>query len=183
MMQFETISTARLQLRLITESKIAEILKQCPQSEAMQLLGANTDADYNKFVQRSIVGYNTFNRKMQYFQLLLPNTDTVLGECGYHSWAFEHRRAEIFYHIAQEQHKRQGFMTEALNAVLHYGFTAMDLFRIEGVIDIANTASLKLLQQNGFVQEGIMRNHYNVNGVLEDSTLFALLKTEWRGGA
>ena len=31
----------------------------------------------------------------------------------------------------------------------------------------------------GFSQEGVLKEHYNVDGVLEDSFLFALLKSEY----
>jgi len=46
----------------------------------------------------------------------------VIGWCGFHTWYTDHHRAEIGYGIYKDEFKKQGFMTEALEAVLEYGF-------------------------------------------------------------
>jgi ribosomal-protein-alanine N-acetyltransferase len=63
--------------------------------------------------------------------------------------------------------------------VLNYGFTELELHRIQALIAIENEPSLKLLLKNGFTKEGIMREDYVVNGKNEDSHCFSLLKWEW----
>ena len=50
--------------------------------------------------------------------------------------------------------KKKGLMTEALKAVLNYGFTELKLHRIEALIDAQNEPSLKLLLRYGFSKEG-----------------------------
>ena len=71
-------------------------------------------------------------------------------------------------------------MTEALKAVLGYGFSQMGLHRIEAMAAPYNTASLRLLQNMGFTFEGTLRQHYNVNGNMEDSVMYSLLKHEFK---
>jgi [ribosomal protein S5]-alanine N-acetyltransferase len=177
-MQFDYLYTPRLALRKMTSDTIAQVLSKCSKDEAMTLLGATTEQEYQKYVERSHLGYDSFYRRVLHFQLLIKDTDLVIGQCGYHSWAFEHNRAELFYYLANDEHKRQGYMTETLPTILSYGFEHMDLFRIEAVIDLANTPSLKLLEHNGFKQEAVLRKHYKVENDLHDSHLFVLLKSD-----
>ena len=70
-------------------------------------------------------------------------------------------------------------MTEALKATLEFGFTQLNLHRIEALVADWNIPSVKLLQRYGFTKEGIMREDYCVNGKNEDSDCYSLLKWEW----
>lgn len=71
-------------------------------------------------------------------------------------------------------------MTEALRAVLKYGFETMNLHRVEALIGRENAASLKLVDNFNFKQEGVLREHYVVNGIPEDSLAFSLLVHEFK---
>jgi ribosomal-protein-alanine N-acetyltransferase len=56
----------------------------------------------------------------------------------------------------------------------------MNLNRIEALVSPKNIPSLKLITNMGFSQEGILKEHYNVDGILEDSLLFGLLKKNFQ---
>jgi ribosomal-protein-alanine N-acetyltransferase len=70
-------------------------------------------------------------------------------------------------------------MGEALKHVLSYGFTQLNLHRVEALIAEENIASRKLVEKFKFTMEGIMREDYCVNGKNEDSLCYSLLKHEW----
>jgi [ribosomal protein S5]-alanine N-acetyltransferase len=70
-------------------------------------------------------------------------------------------------------------MTEAMSAILAYGFTDLDLHRIEASIDMANEASKKLLLKLGFTYEGNLRQRYAFRGRFGDQHFFGLLQDEW----
>lgn len=53
----------------------------------------------------------------------------------------------------------QGWMREALTAVLDETDTHETICRIDALCDVANPASIRLLQTLGFVQEGVLRRH------------------------
>ena len=114
-----------------------------------------------------------------YFHLLEKHTNSVIGWCGYHTWFTQHRRAEIGYVLNDDSNKGKGYMKEALPAVLKYGFEKMDLHRIEALVAPGNIPSLKLLQHTGFTHEGLLRQHYMKNSLLEDSAIFSLLCHEY----
>jgi len=50
------------------------------------------------------------------------------------------------------------------------------LERIEAFVSADNEPSLKLLQSNGFEYEGLLKKHYRVNGVTEESLLYRLIQ-------
>ena len=56
-------------------------------------------------------------------------------------------------------------MTEALKAVLAYGFTNMGLYWVEALVADYNSPSVKLLQRFGFSIEGTVREDYCVGGL------------------
>ena len=74
-----------------------------------------------------------------------------------------------------ESFARQGYMTEALGALLQHAFGDLALHRVEAACLAQNTASLKLLQRNGFQYEGVARKYLQIAGNWQDHMLFARL--------
>jgi [ribosomal protein S5]-alanine N-acetyltransferase len=105
--------------------------------------------------------------------------DRIIGSCGLHSFDEGFHRAETGY-ILHRAAWGQGIMTEALSALLTYGFTEMELHRIEAVIDDANTRSKNLLLKLGFQYEGNLRQRYVSHQGFEDEHYFGLLRGEWQ---
>jgi ribosomal-protein-alanine N-acetyltransferase len=73
----------------------------------------------------------------------------------------------------------RGYMKEALAAVLAWGFTAMELNRVEAQVHPDNKASLASLGKLGFVEEGRLREVGFWAGSHHDLMLHSLLKREW----
>ena len=102
----------------------------------------------------------------------------LIGTCTLFSLAPQCRRAEIGYALAHAAWG-QGYMDEALTALLDFGFAQMDLNRVEADIDPHNVASAKSLQRLGFRHEGNLRERWIVDGQVSDSGMYALLRREW----
>jgi ribosomal-protein-alanine N-acetyltransferase len=130
---------------------------------------------------RYAAGLSTFNRTFGWFQLLDRQTGEVLGLTGFHTLWPQHNRGELFYHINREENKRKGIMKEALPLVLDFGFWDLDLNRVEALTAKENLPSISLLTKFGFQYEGLLRQHYKVGEVHEDSLAFSLLREDWPG--
>ena len=100
-----------------------------------------------------------------------------LGTCGFHKWRKPHHCAEIGYDLTPAGWG-QGYMTEALRAVLQHGFGPMDLNRVEALIHPGNQASLRLAERLGFRREGLLRQCICQAGVYYDHWLLARLKAD-----
>ena len=103
----------------------------------------------------------------------------MLGDLGYNAFFVRDRRAEVGYHVAPEYWHR-GVMTAALSAVIAYGFSELDLNKIEAGVNTRNDRSSGLLRKLGFQLEGTLCDYRNRRGVLGDSHFFGLLRSEWR---
>ncbi len=88
------------------------------------------------------------------------------GSCGY--W------------IGQE-HARNGYMREALTAVVHYAFTQLDLSRIESACLPENAASRGVLEKCGYKYEGVAQSYLQINGRWRTHVLYANLRMDRRG--
>ncbi len=76
-------------------------------------------------------------------------------------------------------HARQGYVTEALGAVLEYAFQHLGLHRVEAACLLGNEASRRLLLRCGFQDEGYAREYLRINGSWQDHQLFAILRGEF----
>jgi len=102
----------------------------------------------------------------------------LVGTCTLFHFYPASRRAEIGYALGSA-HWRQGLMHEALQRLAAYAFDELDLHRLEADIDPRNQASERTLARLGFVREGFLRERWIVAGVVSDSALFGLLRSEW----
>ncbi|SCY52135.1 GNAT family N-acetyltransferase [Flavobacterium caeni] len=174
-MDFEILQTGRLYLRKLTGDQWQEILERSSDLEVIDFLGVARE-DLAKERKKTEKGFETHNKSLLIFQLVDKQSGQIIGWCGYHTWYLDHARAEIGYGLFDDAFKRKGLMTEAMRAVIDYGFDAMQLNRIEAFVGTQNTASLQTLAKFGFVREGLLKSHYFKNGVYEDSLVFGLLR-------
>ena len=177
-MQFEELHTQRLILRKITPEVLNYIHTTMDDNALLEFFGtdeAGLQSQKDKFTK----GMVTFNRTFINFQILDKASGKVIGNCGFHTWYPLHNRAEIGYDII-EPYRRKGLMTEAVAAVLNYGFNQMGLHRVEALTATYNEASQKIIGHFNFTLEGTLREHYNVSGIMEDSVMYSLLKNEFK---
>lgn len=92
---------------------------------------------------------------------------------------FDVRSRCLSYYLG-EQYTRQGYMKEALRAVLHELFTEEDLEVVAARVFTGNIASEKLLRSLGFVYEGCIRRCVRTSeSEIRDDMQFSLLREEY----
>ncbi len=76
---------------------------------------------------------------------------------------------------------RQGYMREAIAAIVHYAFATLDLSRIEAGCLPENTPSRRLLEQCGYKYEGVAQSYLQIAGRWRNHVLYANLRGDRRG--
>ena len=76
---------------------------------------------------------------------------------------------------------RQGYMREAITALVHHAFTRLDLSRIEAACLPENAASRGLLETSGFKYEGVAQSYLQIDGRWRTHVLYAALRSDRRG--
>jgi RimJ/RimL family protein N-acetyltransferase len=105
--------------------------------------------------------------------------DALIGTTTLYNLDFSNRRAEMGYALGRE-HWGQGYMAEALQALLAYCFEVLDLRRIEADVDPRNAPSIQTLERLGFQREGFLRERWEVDGEIQDALFYGLLREEWK---
>ena len=71
---------------------------------------------------------------------------------------------------------RHGYMTAAVRAIIPFAFSTLRLHRLEAACIPTNTASIRLLENTGFIREGYAREYLCINGIWQDHLLYGRLK-------
>ncbi|MBX3050958.1 MAG: GNAT family N-acetyltransferase [Caldilineaceae bacterium] len=104
----------------------------------------------------------------------------LLGTCSLFSFNRPSRRCEIGYALGRP-YWGQGYMGEALQALVAYAFDTLDLNRLEADIDPRNNASARTLERLGFQKEGFMPERWIVVDEVSDTQWYGLLRRNWQG--
>ena len=79
------------------------------------------------------------------------------------------------------RYARQGFMREAIGAVVTPAFGALDLSRLEAACLPENAASRGVLEKSGFKYEGVAQAYLQINGRWRNHVLYSNLRADRRG--
>ena len=173
---FPDLSTDRLFLRQLNNNDVHEVLELRGNAETMKFIPrplAKTADDalaHIKIINDKIDANEGIN-----WAICKKDNPKFIGLLGLYKIHKESFRAEIGYMILPE-FNNQGIATEAIQAVINYGFDVMNLHSIEGVIDPANIASEKVLIKNGFVKEAHFIENEFAEGKFWDAAVYSLLK-------
>jgi ribosomal-protein-alanine N-acetyltransferase len=85
--------------------------------------------------------------------LHLKQNDQTIGTCGFHCWNPDEGSVEVGYDLL-EPYTGQGYMNEALKAIIEFAKTRMNIRVINACIYTENTSSINLAMRNGFVLTG-----------------------------
>ena len=91
----------------------------------------------------------------------------------------EHSIGELSFWLMVEAWG-QGYMSEVVQAVVRYGFESLSLNRLYAYHMLRNPVSERVLEKNGFKQEGLLRQRVRKWGQFEDVALWAILRQEWQ---
>lgn len=105
---------------------------------------------------------------------VLKETGQSIGYGGLFDVDVACSKAEIGYGTLSE-YWGQGYAGEAVAAMVRFGQSDMNLHRIYGQVDPANTASAKILLNLGFKKEGCLHHEVFARGAYFDLDVFGLV--------
>jgi ribosomal-protein-alanine N-acetyltransferase len=111
--------------------------------------------------------------------LVMKSTRNLIGTIGFYGIDRVNKRAIVGADLKKE-HWGNGLMSEALRALIRFGFNEMELNRIEGSTDPQNLRSLRLIERCGFRKEGVLRQKSYYKGAFHDDVIYSLLREEWK---
>ena len=177
---FQNLETERLLLRQIDNSDVKEVYALRSNPATMQYIprplvqNEEEALDHITMINSKIENNDGIN-----WAITMKGNPKLIGIIGHYRIQPQNYRAEIGYMILPE-YNGKGIVTEAIKAVLRYGFEEMKLHAIEAVIDPRNLASERVLQKNGFVKEAHMLENEFFDGKFIDTVIYSLLKRNFQ---
>lgn len=110
--------------------------------------------------------------------LTLVADGLLIGTAGINWWDRDNHCAEIGYDL-NRQYWGQGLMTEAVHAILRWGFAHMALHRIEADTTEGNFGSMRVLEKCGFVLEGTARERHFAQNRYWHNLRYGLLRRDY----
>ncbi len=177
--RFPTLETARLTLREMRMEDADAVFRIFSDPVVMRYHDSETFTDVEQ--ARGLIEQmeQRFTRSVGIrWGTTRMGDDGVIGTGGFSRWNLPDRYATIGYDLAQSAWEH-GIMTEAVGAMVRFGFERLDLNRIEAETMLDNSASIRVLEKLGFQQEGIVRQKYFWKGQFHTMRLFSLLRREY----
>jgi ribosomal-protein-alanine N-acetyltransferase len=165
-MKYEELHTNRLYLRALNETDVNEILF------------LRSDINVNKFVKREItknkddafkfigkIKKSMANQSVCYWCITKISQSKTIGTICLWNFSADFRTAEVGYDLHPDLYGK-GIMTEALKAVLDFGFNHLNLDNIEAYTQHNNKASLQLLGKQNFNQIPLKIDEGNADNIV-----------------
>lgn len=175
---FPTLHTSRLDLVEIKQEHLEDIFKLFSDNSVTKFYNVvtlNKEEEAQKYIDwfRSRFAEDAGIR----WGISLKGHKNIIGTAGFNNWTLNHK-ANLGYDL-QSDFWNKGYVTEALEAVIDFGFQELDINRIEAEVMPGNTASERVLTKLGFTNEGILSQWMYWNDKHYDMTMFSLLRGEF----
>ncbi|WP_449620432.1 GNAT family N-acetyltransferase [Robertmurraya sp. Marseille-Q9965] len=176
---FPVLETERLVLRKITEEDAKDILSYLSDEEVMKYYGLEPFSTITDALDEISWYHSIYKNNMGIrWGITLKEQGVMMGSCGFHNRVSQHSRTEIGFELSRD-YWGQGIASEAIGAILQYGFEHMELNRIEALIEPPNLPSQKLVEKQGFIREGLLRQYEFTSGKFDDLYMYSMLKRDF----
>lgn len=178
---FPTLTTPRLVLRQIRPEDAADLFAFLSDPEVQKY---DSDPPLREMAEAKAeidrrAGWYTWRQAITW-GITLKDENRVVGTIGFYFWDRHYYKTELGYTVARP-YWRRGIATEAVRAVVRYGFEALRLHRINVDTRMDNLASVQLMRTLGFIHEGMRRECIlSEDGTYQNWGMYGLLEQEYR---
>ncbi len=174
---FPRLSSNRFELIEIKESHLKNIFELYSDKKVTEYFDLLPLENINEAEKEIRFYQNRFqNKEGIRWGISFKGTSEIIGTLGFNKIINGHK-ARLGYDL-QSKHWGKGYMTEALNTIIRYGFDELNINRIEAEVMLGNIGSEKLLTKLNFLKEGTLRQWMFWNEKYYDITMFSLLKED-----
>ena len=119
---------------------------------------------------------------MEHLDTRVEPYEEALKKTVYYDIDFNNKAASIGYTWYAKKFQRTGLNRHCKLLLLTHAFEVWNLERVEFRADINNAASINAMKNIGCIEEGVLRNHANIENGRRTSIILSILKDEWFGG-
>lgn len=142
---------------------------------------SNTNTPYSRYLIRQYLEnahQDIYEARQLRLAVCVNNRFMPIGLIDLFEYDPKNNRAGIGILIKDEEDRKSGFGSEAVQLMINYGFSKLNLRQIFANIDIENEASIRLFTNFGFQQIGIKKEWNLVGGKYKDEAMFQLINPQ-----
>src|SRR5262249_27632815 len=139
------LETERLLLREFTASDWPDLhtVESDPEVARYQSFEPRSPEDTQTYIQRTLSESSASPRRTYDLAVVLRTSEQLIGRCGLHIADPELREGVVWYTLLRALWGH-GYIPEALRALVHFGFTELQLHRVWADCDPRNRASYRV---------------------------------------
>jgi len=174
------ITTARLRLRPLGHAQGGALFEVLYDAQAMHFWSSPPHESAHvtaELIERARGSF--FAGDGVEWAITRASDDVAIGKIGHWRWQRAHSRSEVGF-ILRRDLWRQGLASEALGAIVDWGFAQLELHSIEAQLDVENVGSQRTLERVGFRREGLLQESYFDGRQFRDTLVYGLLRRDRR---
>jgi ribosomal-protein-alanine N-acetyltransferase len=175
------LQTERLIIRELQPDDLnnIHILHSLPETDEFNTLGIPESLQVTDQILSSWLNERQQEPRSGYvFGIELNESNRFIGLIAINQGKPKLKRAEVWFKIHKD-YWNKGYTTEALIAILYFGFNHLHLHRIEAGCAVENIASARVIEKAGMIREGMCRKDLPIRGMWKDSYSYAILEEEF----
>jgi RimJ/RimL family protein N-acetyltransferase len=157
----------------------AEFMRMMEIKPARPLSPAMIKKQYDEIEKQSQDEHNLFYFTVRARAASPESEDRLIGKAAVEWIEWTNGNGWLRLGIGAAEDRRKGYGSQALQMLLRFAFSELNLFRVSALVPEYNEAATRLFGKFGFVEEVRRRKALNRDGRLWDLVVFGLLRSEW----
>lgn len=175
------LSTERLILREVAETDLNFIhaLHSLPETDQYNTMGIPADLSVTQKLVNDLIAEQQLTERNRFALCVEDKEQKFVGLLGLNLGKPGYRRGEVWYKI-HPAFWGKGYASEAVKALIRWGFEELKLHRIEAGCATQNKASIRVLEKVGMTREGLGRKLLPIRGEWVDNYTYSILEGEMK---
>lgn len=176
----KTLHTERLLLRQFRYTDDADMLTNWISDVDIQRMISEPVYSTKEEVKNLLDQYIASYERPDYYRWVIVEkaSGSCIGQIAIFLVNNANHFGEIEYALGKQFH-RKGYATEAVKAILDFGFNEVNFHKIQVCHKAGNIASQGVIRKCNFTYEGTLRDYFYMNGKYVDRLYYSMLKDEY----
>ncbi len=149
-------------------------------AEITKYLGTSELMSTNKNMSFIDSSFDRFTKKNSYgFFVQDIKENKFIGTCKLDKINFRSKYADTGVMIGDKNYQGRGISKHMHYMMFAFAFIGLKLNRVNGDVNSANSAAVKLTEKTGFIEEGRMREFHLFDGKYHDHIFYGILEREF----
>lgn len=151
------------------------------ENDTLLWIHGNTLSPYSKLALREYITdtqqTDIYQAKQLRMMIELKSDKTVIGTIDIYDFDFHHGKAGIGI-LIDDPHRQKSYATSALSLIKEYAFDFLHINQLYAYIAKDNGKSLKLFENSGYIQSGLLKEWIYCSGKFKDVYIYQIIRMQ-----